>query len=400
MYQTIYLRFGSDQTYSVEISLVRSETYKTILSLLNFKSVLENYLKNVVINPESTFELHRTHIYLWEKINQMSITFPKIYVDGYFGTEAYPTPPYVSFEEYLYAEQRKSRVCKKLVEEYDDVISTSTFAHLFDYREVIKYLLNEAELIYQSLYVDFGEKYEDESQEQVAAHYFYWCKMAIHYQELFTKNLSSPPTGLPEAEVDKTTKKQAMQFQGIFSIKVDSFTTLIDSQLDSLRADLVTNGTVFYRKFLGPAIKLKSKIISDFSVDLRTSRMRSELPTLSAEAVSAMLIAEGNFKSLMTDLIERRNSTTQKIDDIYEKILQRRKYINYISQLENRGVKKINVFSQKNDSVYETLLSSLQYDDSSDDMKSSHDFLDDLGQDSHPQYLMKSGRNFDWSDST
>jgi len=388
--------FGSDQTYNIGIEIVRSEAEAATTQLGQFLNILETYLKKVSVNPKSNSALEQCHNYMWEQINDLPINFPQIYVDQYYGPLKYPIPPYICFEQYMFAERGNARGYKKFTKEYNDVISTSTFGHLYDYREIIKCLMNEAELIKNSLSTDFGEKYEDESQQQIASYYFYWYKMAMHYQKLFAENLPSSPTGLPEAEVDKATQKQAIQFQALFSIKVDSLTTLIDSQLESLYSDLITNCDVFYKNFLTPSLRFKTKVISELSTNLRTSRMISEFPILSEEAVSGVLIGEGNFKSLMTDLLERRNNTTSKIDNLYQNILRRRKYVNYISQLENKGIKKTNVYTEKGDSLYELLLESIEHEDNSKNVKSSHSLLDDLGQDSHPQYLMKSGRNLEW----
>jgi hypothetical protein len=197
---------------------------------------------------------------------------------------------------------------------------------------------------------------------------------------------------LPEAEVDKTTKKQAAQFQAFFSIKVNSLTTIIDSQLDTLHKDLVTNCNVFYSKYLSPSLRFKTKVVSDFALDIRTTNMKTELPSLSEEAAIALLAAEGNFKSVLTDLLERRNNTSAKIDSLYQSIVQRRKYTSFISQLSAKAVNREKIVTVETDSNYAALLSGLFVDDSQvNSLKSSHSLLDDLNEDSHPQYLMKSG---------
>jgi len=385
--------YGSDQTYSVSLAVVRQETANTISRLNQFKLDLENLLRQVNLDPFNNPSLDESHKYVWDQINVMEIAFPKIQVEGYLGEFKYPRPPFICFDQYIYAEKNDTRGYRRFVKEYDNVISNSSFGHIYDYREIVKCLLAEAACIKFSLIRDFGTSYEDESQQQVAAHYFYWLKMALHYQELFAKNIPFQPVLLPEAEVDKTTKKQAAQFQAFFSIKVDSLTIAIDSQLESLYNDLVLNCNIFYDSFLGPALRFKTKVVSDFSVDLRTTTMKTTLPTMSGEAAIALLVAEGNFKSIVSDLIERRNTITAKIENLYQNILQRRKYIGYISQLGVKAVKKEKITSQNvpNFEDYQTLLQSIIKIDDINPLKSSHALLDDLNQDSHPQYLMKSG---------
>jgi hypothetical protein len=383
--------YGSDQSYSVSLAIVRQEADNTISKLNGFKSDLENLLRQVNLDPFNNISLEESHKYVWNQINNMEINFPKIEVENYPGDIKYPTPPFICFDQYLYSETGDTRGYRRFVKEYDNLISNSSFGHLYDYREIIKYLLVETSCIKQSLTRDFGTSYEDESQQQVASHYFYWLKMALHYQKLFAENIPFTPTPLPQAEVDKASKKQAAQFQAFFSIKVDSLTTVIDSQLESLYGDLVTNCNVFYDSFLGPALRFKTKVVSDFSVDLRTTNMKSVFPIMSEEAVIALLVAEGNFKSILSDLIERRNITTSKLENVYQNILQRRKYTNYISQLAIKAIKKQKIVTQNTNENYETLLQSITKLDNINILKSSHALLDDLNEDSHPQYLMRSG---------
>jgi hypothetical protein len=383
--------YGSDQSYSVSLAIVRQEADNTISKLNGFKSDLENLLRQVNLDPFNNISLEESHKYVWNQINNMEINFPKIEVENYPGDIKYPTPPFICFDQYLYSETGDTRGYRRFVKEYDNLISNSSFGHLYDYREIIKYLLVETSCIKQSLTRDFGTSYEDESQQQVASHYFYWLKMALHYQKLFAENIPFTPTPLPQAEVDKASKKQAAQFQAFFSIKVDSLTTVIDSQLESLYGDLVTNCNVFYDSFLGPALRFKTKVVSDFSVDLRTTNMKSVFPIMSEEAVIALLVAEGNFKSILSDLIERRNITTSKLENVYQNILQRRKYTNYISQLAIKAIKKQKIVTQNTNENYETLLQSITKLDNINMLKSSHALLDDLNEDSHPQYLMRSG---------
>lgn len=385
--------YGNDQPYSVPISLLRQEAKNIITDLNKFLNDLEKLLRQVNLDPTNNANLEQAHTYVWDEINKKDHPFPKIEVEGYVGELKYPHPSFICFDQYLYAEGVQTRGYRKFVKEYDNLISNTTFGHIYDFREIIKYLINEANRINFSLGADFGDNYEDDSQQQVASYYLYWLKMAVHYKELFAKSITSTPTGLPETEVDKATKKQAAQFQAFFSIKVNSLTTLIDSQLDTLHKDLVVNCDVFYNKYLSPSLRFKTKVVSDFALDIRTTNMKTDLPRLSEEAAIALLAAEGNFKSVLTDLLERRNNTSSKIDSLYQGIVERRKYTSYISQLSSKAISRKKILTNSTNENYAALLSSLYVDESNiNSLKSSHSLLDDLGsEDSHPQYLMKSG---------
>lgn len=385
--------YGSDQPYLIPLDQVKSEIMNTKEILSIFVLDLEKILRQVRLDPRNNPKLEEAHNYVWSEINKTDWEFPKIEVDGYLGDMKYPTPQFICFDQYLYAESVQTRGYRKFVKEYDNLISNSSSGHIYDFREIVKYLLSEVHCIQNSIIKDFGDIYEDDSQQQVATYYFYWCKMAQHYKELFAKSITTPPTGLPETEVDKATKKQAAQFQAFFSLKVNSLTTAIDSKLDSLHKDLVTNCEVFYSKFLGPSLRFKTKVAADLSVEIKTSKMIAEMPKLAEEASIALLAAEGNFKSVLTDLLERRNITSSKIDNLYQEITIRRKYISYISQLSKKATERQRVIATApDDQRYHSLFSAIYLDDSdSKSLRSSHGLLDDLGDDSHPQYLLKSG---------
>ena len=384
--------YGNDEPYNINLDLLRKESNNTISILNSFLNDLENLLRQVNLDPTNNPNIEEAHNYIWDEINKKNIDYPKIEVDGYPGDLKYPKPPFICFDQYLYAEDCTTRAHRKFVKEYDNLISNSSFGHIYDYREIIKYLLNETECIKTSLNTDFGDTYEDESQQQVATYYLYWFKMAIHYKELFAQSITASTASIPESEVDKTTKKQAAQFQAFFSIRVNSLTVSIDNQLDSLHKDLVTNCGVFYKNFLSPSLRFKTKVISDFSLELKTTQMKSEMPTLSEELAIALLTMEGNFKSVLTDLLERRNHTTLKIDLLLQSITQRRKYISNIIQLSAKALSKEKIVTKNTNENYATLLAGIYVNTSaSESLKSSHGLLDDLGEDSHPQYLMKSG---------
>ena len=384
--------YGNDQPYFVPIDSLRQDAKNILADLSKFLKDLETLLKQVNLDPLNNPSLEEAHTYVWNQINKIDHPFPKIEIQGYVGELKYPTPPFICFDQYLYAEGVQTRGYRKFIREYDNLISNTTFGHIYDFREIIKYLINEINCIIFSLNADFGDNYEDDSQQQVASYYLYWLKMAMHYKELFAQSIISQPTSLPESEVDKTTKKQAAQFQAFFSIKVNSFTTIIDSQLDTLHKDLVTNCNTFYNKYLSTSLRFKTKVVSDFALDVRTTNMKTELPRLSEEAAIALLAAEGNFKSVLTDLLQRRNNTSAKIDSLLQSIIERRKYTSFISQLSMKAINRERIVTPDTNSNYAVLLNTLFVDESAiNSLKSSHSLLDDLGEDSHPQYLMKSG---------
>lgn len=376
---------GTDQVYTLPLKSVIEQCKVTYDELNTFVNDLERLLEQVNLSPDSSPDLQETHRHVWDEI--------------YSAQNEKPTdtsiPNFINYNEFLYAENHLCRGCRKFVKEYNSLISTTTFGHLYDFRKIILALMNETLCIQRSLNTDFGDSYEDESQQQVASYYLYWLKMASHYKGIFEKSIPASPVLLPESEVDQVTQRQAAQFQTFFSIRVNSETTSINNQIQNLSKDLIEDCNIFYEKFLSPALKFKTKVGGDLALDFRTTNMVGQMPRLAEEAVTAVLAIEGNFKALLTDLLERRNIMTKKVDSLYQSIIQRRKYVLYISQLASKAISKNKIVTSEFDQKYVDIIRNTVSDRSSmtESLKSSHSFLDDLGQDSHPQYLLKEGGN-------
>jgi hypothetical protein len=382
------LSLGSDQTYNIPLESVRNETRVCIKSLETFVEDMDIILQQVNIFPDASPILDETHNHIWSELKNNRYVRSLYPLD-----EDYEVPDFVSYTEYLYAEKHQCRGCRKFIKEYEKLTSTTTFAHLYSFRKIVLNLLNEAYCIQLSLQEDFGSDYEDESQQQTATYYLYWLKMATHYKRVFENSIPASPTLLPESELDQVSKKQAAQFQTFFSIRVNSETNNINNQLNSLHKDLNDDCNVFYLKFLRPSLRFKSKVASEIEIDFRTTNMTGTMPKLAEEAVTAMLSIEGNFKSLLTDLLERRNLMIKKIDSIYQSILQRRKYILYISQLAHKALSKNKIVTDKFDQSKVDLITAAVVDReiTTQKLTSSHALLDDLEEDAHPQYLLRSG---------
>lgn len=377
-YETLIL--GSNQNYYIPLNSVRNESIETLRGLRDFISDVDYILDQVRIDPDTSPTLQETHRHIWSEINSEKF-------------EGYTIPNFVSYQEFIYAEQHQCRGCRRFVKEYNKLISTTTFGHIFIFRKIALALLNEASCIASSLEGDFDSDYENDSQQKIATHYVYWLKMATHYKKLFEKTIPSKPTLLPESEVDQIDKRQAAQFQAFFSIRINSETVNIDNQLHSLTKDLVDDCNIFYDQFISPAIKLKSKVIEDLSLDIRTTNMIGSLPRLAEEAITAVLTVEGNFKSVLTDMLERKNLMIKKIDSIYQSVLSRRKYVLYVSQLASKALSKNKIVTENYDPIYVEQIKNaiINRDEKVNSYTSSHSSFSNLNEDSHPQYLLKSG---------
>jgi hypothetical protein len=303
-----------------------------------------------------------------------------------------PTPNFISFKQYLYAEEHGCRGCRKFVKEYDKLISHSIFVHLFDFRYYLKLLLHESNCIRESLLYDFGAEYEDESQEQAAIFYFSWAKMAENHTRLVTEELNENSDQIPSSEVDLISKKQAAQFQAFFSIRVAAYTESIDNLLFSMKKYLLDTCHIFYTKYVSPSLKFKSQVAAPLELDLLTTSMRTSMPTLAEEVVTAVNSFKGNFGSILTDMVQRRSNIQQKFDNLLSLNIQRKKYISYIDQLSVKASPRPKIILNINEDKHSFLFDQITIDDSSRmSLSSVHGNLDSLNDNDHPQYLMRSG---------
>lgn len=405
--------YSFSKPYKIPLNVVRSKASKVHNKIQQVHDIFEDLLHNVYINPYLDPDMEECHIEMWRELNK---NYPanlasieqedsdtvfaggSKYFDEKTGQYNYTDfknvepPSFISFKQYLHAERHGCRVCRKFVKEYDKLISHSVFVHLFDFRYYLKLLLHESHCIKESLLYDFGAEYEDESQEQIAVFYFSWAKMAENHTRLIAEQLETKGARLPAAEVDTVTKKQAAQFQAFFSIRVAAYTEAIDNLLFSVKKYLVDTCEVFYKKHVSPALKFNSQVASPLELDILTTSMKSTLPSLSEEVVTAITAFRGNFGSILTDMIQRRNNTQQKFDNLLSLNIQRKKYINFIDQLTIKASPRPKVTLTITEDKYSHVFDNIMFDPSERlALSSGHGNLDDLQTDHHPQYLLRSG---------
>lgn len=406
-----YSTLSFKKPYKIPLNVVKTKVFKINLEMQELLDALESLLDRVYINPFLDNDIEECHFSLWEEVRknnqklfQSNLQEGLAYVGGsplfnettgeYISQEVFKNPEYISFRQYLYAEQHACRGCRKFVKEYDRLISHSVFVHLFDFRYYVKLLLHEAHCIKESLLYDFGDDYEDESQQQAAAFYFSWAKMAENHSRLITEELARQADSVPTSEVDNISKKQAAQFQAFFSIRVASYTEAVDNLLFSLKKDLEDTCEVFYKRFVAPSLRFKTKVAAPLELDLLTTSLGTAAPILSEEVITAVNAFKGNFGSILTDMVQRRNNTQSKFDKLLSFNLQRKKYIAYIDSLAVKASSRPKIVLSNVEDKTSELFDSIFIDKSKrESLKSSHDNLDDLNTDSHPQYLMRSGGN-------
>jgi hypothetical protein len=374
----------STDSSQVDIAQVRGVVYEAEKNILGIINEIDLNLKKVNIDPYANMNIEKAHSAVWKDALKHNAEAKK-----------YSMPEVVCYEEYLFAEKHRCRSCRAFVKEYELTISQSTFGHLLDVRKVIKNLLNELLIIKNIVTYYLGESYRDDTEAQIAKYLTDWTKAASHYTKQLAKEITTTPISIPQTELDQISKKQAAQFQSFFSIKINSYTTEIHTLSNLIKRESVDTAEAFYKNYLLPALSMKSKVIEPMMLDLETSNLGKRIPTLFKEMFVANSAVVGNLGAITADLLERNNLMYRRFDALLQAIKLKRRYINYLVQLESLGLKRKNVLlTQVSDSVniYKDIYDNIPVDISErENLRSSHNDLDDVDGDAHPQYLRRDG---------
>jgi hypothetical protein len=150
---------------------------------------------------------------------------------------------------------------------------------------------------------------------------------------------------------------------------------------------------MYYSNYLGPAMKSRSMVAYPLEISLMSSTMKTKAPDLAQEVVMAASAINGNLASLIADLKQKRINTDKRISTIIELTREKRRYISYSRQfqLKNNITNKqvfINVEEDEYAGYFENLYSTFEKNET---LNSSHGYFNDLLEDHHPQYLLRSG---------
>jgi len=299
-------------------------------------------------------------------------------------------PNYISFDEYIFAEKYKSTACRRFIYEYEEAIAQQTFSYIYQFRKIIDILLNELQYIKLSLFNDFREEYQNDAQRQIATHYEAWAKTAIHYSSRIKKILLSISGEIPPTELDKISKKQAVEFQAFFAIRLNALNKEINDLIDAAKRESLDQAENFYTRFIHTSLRVFNEISSPLEFDYLYDKFLPRESVLVSELIVATNSIKGNFVAIHADVIERFGLLTRRIDAAINLIHEKRKYANYIGQLGNIAVKKKKVLKEIADDRYAPLFRSITINnDRNNNYTSEHSRLHGLLEDDHPQYLLK-----------
>jgi len=145
--------------------------------------------------------------------------------------------------------------------------------------------------------------------------------------------------------------------------------------------------------FLSPAVKSRSLMAYPLELTLLSTGMKKNAPILSGEVVAASSTINGNLASLLADFKQRKINAEKRLMGLLAMIREKRKYVSYTMQMEEKcGKQSTRVFVDVPDSSFDVVfIESIIDVEKRETLNSSHKYFSDLGEDHHPQYLLRSG---------
>lgn len=300
------------------------------------------------------------------------------------------SPSAISYQYYSSLSLLDTTSSRYVRRKYEDYMRDVAGDTSLDLLILINILKGEADLIEQFL-DQYITGLNDSSQFRITEFLQDWVETAIrHTKAIYSIYKSRDSTKLlPKEEVTTLSTTEASQSQALFKFKLNSLNEEIVSAITTLKRNFSEYSDLFYNKFLGPSIQLRTQ---------GTMTMYPRYAGVLANELGALKnISENYLTSLLTDFIRRNSDFDKKMTQIENLIAMRNTYRAYIIQLQVQGkVVKSNRTSNTDTtnsySELDTFAASQSSSSSTANFDSSHDKLSGRLEDTaHPQYLLKSG---------
>lgn len=297
---------------------------------------------------------------------------------------------YISYHEYRALENRTTRGANYIRSRYEDGARGEFGSNAIDVVSLAYNIKTEAENI-QEFIDDYIGEVDDSAEKRTLELLQDWAENAIFH----TGNLrgiiekGEPETKISDAELDSLSPERASQYQAFFKIKVNALNNEIAQIQAEAKKENVTLSNVYFRKFLGPALK--------FRLNSTRGLEREAGPNgiLAQEASMARNTINANFSVTLSDQIRRNTSFEEKQLHLQGLIEQRDKYTGFIKQLSTKGVNPESEFVDVEvppEEREEFKAQTLNNDVTTTRFKSIHGDLTGVDDDdAHTQYLLLSG---------
>lgn len=373
----------------IDLDNVISEIISTRVSIKKVMQEIDIFLSNVYIDPLTSPTLDSAHTQVWnEVVNKANmeigdeIVLPKENPQNY-----------ISYREYTYAKEHRCRGCRTLTMEYEAYVGKTVASYYYDIKTFLSYFIHELQCINEFITTAIGDTYNDETEKAVAKELYFWSKSLNEYTKLFAQEITSLPPKLSKSQVDYVSKVQASQFEAFFSFKINSYESEIKKLLGLVKREMVDTCEMYYSNFLAPALKARSMIAFPLEIDLLSTDMKNKAPELAQEVVIAASSINGNLASLLADLKQKRINLEKRIIGFLETVRLKRKYISFSAQFQNiSGLKSSPIFVDVDSDKYSTYFEeAISFHEKNETLNSSHQYFNDLLENDHPQYLLRSG---------
>lgn len=391
---------GSDMknSYQENISpqIVISEITDTTLVLHKVISEIDQFLSVTYVSSSVSPLLEEAHHHVWSEVVNKTNTE----IDDEIIIAKDVAPDHISYLEYRYAKEHACRGCRTLVIEYDSYVSKTVIGFYFTIRTILEFFMHELSCIREVTEDLIGDEYEDETEQKVAKEFYYWAISIKQYTKQLAQEITAIPPQLPESELDTISKVEATQFEAFFSLKVNSYESETKKLLGLLKREMVDTCDMFYKNLLGPAMKSRSMIAYPLEIKLLSSAMRVKAPELAAEVVDAASSINGNIASLLADLNQKNINVDKRFNAIRNVMREQRRFISYIRQLQLRSAGTVKVNPLYDNNIFVNVVNdkhAAYFDQAivtnlkSQSFNSSHGYFNDLLENHHPQYLLRSG---------
>lgn len=203
---------------------------------------------------------------------------------------------------------------------------------------------------------------------------------------------------IPRAELDKLDAELSTNYQVLFQTKLNAINVTIQEAINNLEKNWSAPADTFYNRTLGPALLFQIKVANNLTDPNNLSNQA--LPTLINEVKGTVSGLSSNYTVALSDQMRRNELCQIYCTQALVNLDKRDVYRNYIGQLELAGKKLATPFVdstavEQAEEIYKSPhpLSHVENSGakSTSIYPSHHDLFDRLLDDSHPQYLLKTG---------
>jgi hypothetical protein len=290
----------------------------------------------------------------------------------------------IPYSYYSELENSTNRSSKHIHNEFKKALRDPNGSSAIDVKFMAEVVSNEAEKISSLLDVHMSDN-KDSAEHRLVELFLEWTNDCSRHltrlNSFFNLDLGERNKKIPKEELDSLTKNEATQYQALFTVKNNALNQEIDMKFDELKRKYLNTSDIFYSKFLGPSLSMRTRV----SKNIPSGRSDEAFASAINDITSA---ADRNMTIGIYDTLERANDFNQLFMEIENRISLRENYNSYIRQLQPIGVS----YSKTVQNSQDISDVGLTAEASINSLANTHNRLSGRSDISaHPQYLLKDG---------